>query len=196
MIKSRLSFLIAVIAIAGFAAFSFSTAQAEEVVMASAANPCSVQNPCAANPCAANPCSVKNPCGMQNPCAASGVIPLRARAIQGKKDLKAMAMKLWKDTSLGTAGLSCSSCHPKGQGLNKKPYPRYIKMPNDIVTMDQMINFCMLNPMKGKALAWNSEEMTALAAYVSIMSRRGARPTNPCASGKNPCSLKNPCSGK
>ena len=188
MIKFRYSLLIALIAVAGFAAFSLSSAEAADEIIAMAKNPCAA-NPCSMkNPCAANPCSVKNPC------AASGNIPLRAKAIAGKEELKKMAIQLWKDTSLGSAGLSCNTCHPKGKGLNKKPFPRYVSMPNDIVTMDQMINYCMLNPMKGKALAWNSEEMTALAAYVTVMSRRRAAAANPCASKQNPCSVKNPCS--
>ncbi|MFQ5427642.1 MAG: cytochrome C peroxidase [Thermodesulfobacteriota bacterium] len=200
MIKIRLSLLITAIALVGLMAFSISGVEAADVMMAKAKNPCAsnpcAANPCAANPCAANPCSVKNPCSMKNPCAASSVIPLRAKAIKSRKNLRKMARTLWNDTSLGTAGVSCGTCHPKGQGLKKKPYPRYIKMPNDIVTLDQMINFCVLNPMKGKALAWNSEEMTALAAYVSFMSRRGAPAMNPCASKKNPCSMKNPCSSR
>ncbi len=200
MKTSRLSLLIAAIVVASLAAFTLSSVEAGNVIMAGAANPCaanpcSMQNPCAANPCAANPCAMKaNPCSMKNPCAANpcasaSTIPLRSKAITGKKELNRMARRLWKDTSLGTAGLSCASCHPKGQGLKKKPFPKYVKMPNDVVTMDQMINYCILNPMKAKApLAWNSQEMTALAAYVAVMSKRGV------GKMKNPCGLrkKNP----
>ena len=55
-------------------------------------------------------------------------------------------------------------------------------MAGDIVTMDQMINFCMINPMKGKPLAWNSQEMTALGAYITANSKESAMPMmNPCA---------------
>ena len=46
---------------------------------ANAANPCEVQNPCAANPCAANPCAANpcapNPCEAANPCAANPCAP-------------------------------------------------------------------------------------------------------------------------
>lgn len=194
MKTSSLSLFIAAILIASLAAFFFSFAEAAEVMMAKAANPCAA-NPCSMkNPCAANPCAAgANPCSMGNPCATASTIPLRAKAIKGKKKLRAMAMRLWKDTSLGTAGVSCSTCHPKGAGLKKRPFPKYVKMPNDIVTLDQMINYCILNPMKGKApLAWNSQEMTALAAYVARMSKRGVAGKMM----KNPCGkkMRNPCS--
>jgi cytochrome c len=75
-------------------------------------------------------------------------------------------------------------------------------MADDILTLDQMINFCMKNPMKGKPLGWNSQRMTALAAYVTAHSDGGAGGANPCAvnpcnpcAGKNPCAA-NPCAGK
>ncbi|OGQ56049.1 MAG: hypothetical protein A3J24_05995 [Deltaproteobacteria bacterium RIFCSPLOWO2_02_FULL_53_8] len=52
----------------------------------------------------------------------------------------------------------------------------------------------MTNPMKGKPLAWNSQEMTALAAYITANSMESAA-MNPC-NMKNPCNLKNPCDMK
>ncbi len=150
------------------------------------------ENPCGANPCATNPCSMKNPCAANpcamNPCAAkqSGEanILIRKWPLKNYKKVVARGARLWNDTSLGTAGVSCASCHPNGALLNSKPYPKHVKMTEDIVTLDQMINFCMMNPMKAKPLAWNSQKLTALAAYVMKQSR---------AKGMNPCSMKNPC---
>ncbi|MBI5971450.1 MAG: hypothetical protein HY884_09890 [Deltaproteobacteria bacterium] len=137
----------------------------------------------------------KNPCMAKNPCAAKN-IPIRKNPVKDPAALKETGEKLWLSVALGTSGASCSTCHPDGAGLKKEPFPKYIKMPDDIVTVDQMINFCMLNPMKGKPLAWNSREMTALAAYVSANAKESvAAPVNPCAA-KNPCSMKNPCGAK
>ena len=162
------------------------------------------ENPCGANPCATNPCSMKNPCAANpcamNPCAAkqSGEknILIRKWPLKNYKKVVARGARLWNDTSLGTAGVSCASCHPNGALLNSKPWPKHIKMTEDIVTLDQMINFCMMNPMKAKPLAWNSQKLTALAAYVMKQSRaKGMNPCsmmNPCGS-MNPCSMKNPC---
>jgi len=191
---NRFCVLMAAIAFAGLTALSLSSAHAGDVLVARAKNPCSMRgNPCSMK---ANPCSMRaNPCNMKNPCSSSRVIPLRARAIKGRKTLARMGRRLWKDKSLGTSGFSCNTCHPGGAGLKKKPYPKYIKMPNDIVTMDQMINYCVLNPMKGKALPWNSQKMTALAGYIASHSRGGSPAMNPCNMKGNPCSMKgNPCS--
>ena len=139
------------------------------------------KNPCMAkNPCAANPCSVK-------------VTPIRSKAFTDNAQVLEMGEKLWADLKLGKGSMTCSTCHADGQGLKKTPLPRNIGMANDILTMDQMINFCMMNPMKGKALAWNSREMTALASYVQAHAK-DIEAANPC--GKNPCGKKNPCAMK
>lgn len=144
------------------------------------ANPC---NPCAMkkqpNPC--NPCSMKkrpnpcNPCSMKknpcNPCAGKGdegPTLTRPHAFDKFEQAVALGKKLWHDEKLGTSGLACASCHADYENLNlekNQNFPHYVNMVGDVVTLDQMINFCMVNPMKGKQLEKNSKEMTALAAY-------------------------------
>ena len=153
-----------------------------------ATNPCSMKNPCATNPCAmknpcaTNPCSIKNPCAtnpcsMKNPCASG--------------ELK-YSEKLWKDVSLGNSGKSCSTCHPNGQGLYNTPYPRYIKMPDKVVTLKEMINFCMEVPMKAEHLDVNGPKMEALVEYINEYINANSSAPNPCAM-KNPCGMNNPC---
>ena len=129
-----------------------------------AANPCAA-NPCAANPCAANPCAA-NPCAA-NPCAA-GPIPIRKPAFKSFQQAADLGKKMWSDESLGTSGLACLSCHADYEMLNldrNQNFPHFVKMTNDVVTLDQMINYCMINPMKGKQFEKNSKELTAMAAY-------------------------------
>ena len=99
----------------------------------------------------------------ENPCAKN-TKQIRKKPIKDANALMNEAERLWKDASLGKAGVSCSTCHPDGSGLKREAFPRYMKMADDILTLDQMINFCMMNPMKGKPLSWQSVEMTALAA--------------------------------
>ena len=112
------------------------------------------KNPCEKNPCARNPCA-KNPCA-KNPCASKNT-PIRKKQVTDQKKLLTYGKALWNDEKLGKVkGTSCSTCHPGGALLNSKPYPRHIKMAGDILTLDQMINFCMINPMKAKPLKWNS----------------------------------------
>jgi len=142
--------------------------------MKKSANPC---NPCAVkkgmNPC--NPCGMKkpaNPCAMNpcaaNPCAANKSTPIREHAFDNFGQAAALGEKMWKDENLGTSGLACLSCHTDHALLNldrNQNFPHYVKMVGDVVTLDQMINYCMLNPMKGKPFAGDSKELTAMAAY-------------------------------
>ena len=124
----------------------------------------------AANPC--NPCAMKkvtNPCSMQaNPCAANQNTPIRQHAFDNFQQAASLGAKMWKNESLGTAGVACLSCHADHALLNlerNQNFPHFVKMVGDVVTLDQMINYCMLNPMKGKQFGKNSKELTAMAAY-------------------------------
>ncbi len=134
-------------------------------------NPCSMQrsaNPC--NPCSmkksANPCSM-NPCSM-NPCSANQNTPTREHAFDNFQQAVALGRKMWNDENLGTSGVACLSCHADHELLHldkNQNFPHYVKMVGDVVTLDQMINYCMLNPMKGKQFEKNSKELTAMAAF-------------------------------
>ena len=92
--------------------------------------------------------------------------PIRENPVTDMDKLIEYSEKLWKDPKLGKSGKSCSSCHPDGALLKPEPFPRFIKMTGDILTLEQMINFCMINPMKAEPLKWNSKELTALAMYI------------------------------
>ncbi len=141
-------------------------------------NPC---NPCGKgmkNPC--NPCGKKNVCNPCNPCA---------KMSKSYSALVKKGKKLWKDPKLGKSGMSCMSCHADHEALNLDKvgtFPHYVAMPDKVVTLDQMINFCMITPMETDPLPWDSIKMTALASYYQeyIKSYKGAK--NAC----NPC---NPC---
>ena len=81
------------------------------------------------NPCGANPCSVKNPCGIVNPCSMKGASdnsPIRKWRMTSSAKVADIGERLWVDSTLGKSGLSCSSCHPNGAQLYKKPYPKYM----------------------------------------------------------------------
>jgi len=180
-----------------------------------AANPCAKANPCAANPCGSNPCAASNPCG-----AGGGV---QAKRFQQPADVKlaapsarliARGEELWKDPSIGKSGLACATCHvDRYAQMNASfagPYPHAVAMPKQMagvaqVNAAEMVNFCMLTPMASEPLAWDSEELAALAAwvehirpgYVRGASATTANPCNPCGAanpcGANPCAAANPC---
>ena len=178
-------------------------------------NPCAAKNAC--NPCAAknacNPCAAKNAC---NPCAAMNACnpcagKMKVKSIRDKgqgfsslDEAISYGEKLWKDPSLGNSKLSCNTCHVDGKTFNKTvilPYPHFVGMPKDVVSLDQMINFCMLNPMMADPLPYGSKEMTALSAYFQNVALKDAEKvvasmkSNPCAAKNacNPCAAKNAC---
>ncbi len=141
------------------------------------------------SPAEANPC---------NPCANSKV-QVRDNHITDYKKLLAMGEKMWNDENLGGSGLSCMSCHTDHESLNIEKHhgvwPHNVHMTNDILTLTQMINFCMLNPMEGKAIDPDSVKMTAMAAfYTDYVQSKLHKPY--CAKHKpgkhvcNPCDMK------
>ena len=105
---------------------------------------------------------------------------------EGKAALTQMVdkgMKLFMDPKLGTTDMSCNSCHiemgkaKKDGPMGAKPlagrtrsFPKFVPMTKRVVTLDQMTQFCIVNPMKGTALPWDSEEITALVAYMQTLS--------------------------
>lgn len=69
------------------------------------------------------------------------------------------AEELFQSTSLGTNGKSCSACHPQGKGLeNIGDY--------DDATLQEFVNFCIRDALKGKMLPEGSEELQILASYL------------------------------
>lgn len=88
---------------------------------------------------------------------------------------------LFMDTSLGTSGMSCNSCHLEGGTKDNKmgemtmkafdnlaaKYPKYFMMGKRVTTLDQVVNMCIMGPMKGKPLSWDDQKLTDLTAYVA-----------------------------
>jgi hypothetical protein len=77
---------------------------------------------------------------------------------------------LWNDPGLGTNGKTClsSGCHANHENLNldkRESFPHTVGMVGRVVTLTQVLNFCLTNPMAGKALDAESDDMTALSAY-------------------------------
>ena len=93
--------------------------------------------------------------------------------------------KLFNDKSLGTSGMTCNSCHMEGGTKEGKmgdmvvpawdnlasKYPKYFMMAKRVMTLDQVVHFCVVNPLKGKALAWDDQKLTDLTAYVASVKK-------------------------
>lgn len=97
-----------------------------------------------------------------------GNTAIRDHAFDNFQQASNAGKKLWNDETLGKSGLSCASCHSGYDNLNldkRQNYPHFVGMVGDVVSLDQMINYCMLNPIQGKEFEQNSKDLTALAAY-------------------------------
>jgi len=71
---------------------------------------------------------------------------------------------LFNDPKLGggTAGVSCNSCHPNGEGVEKAAD----KKGKDL---EEQVNLCIKNALKGKGIDPKSAEMADIIAYMKSL---------------------------
>lgn len=69
---------------------------------------------------------------------------------------------LFNDPKLGggTIGTSCNSCHPDGKGLEKAA---------DRKDLEEQVNLCIKNALKGKGIDPKSGEMADIIAYLKSL---------------------------
>jgi hypothetical protein len=114
--------------------------------------------------------------------ASHVVRPRRSKRYKGgmsKVALVAKGRALYDDASLSTNGLSCNSCHTDLEGYNdtfKKRYSHYVAMGKDIygkkkVNAETMVQICMEQPMEASPLPWDSADLAALTAYVTVVQK-------------------------
>jgi thiosulfate dehydrogenase len=72
----------------------------------------------------------------------------------------------------GTVGVSCDMCHPDAANTHPETYPKFQPQLGRVALLRDMINWCIQQPVRGKALAPDSPEMRALEAYI-IAQRKG-----------------------
>ena len=86
---------------------------------------------------------------------------------------------LFNNKDLGTSGKTCNDCHMAGGTKDSKmgdmtmkafdnlavQYPKYFMMGKRVMTLDQVVNFCVTTPLKGEPLAWDDQRLTDLVAY-------------------------------
>ena len=67
---------------------------------------------------------------------------------------------LFNDPKLGTTGKSCNDCHPGGKGAEKAAGKK---------DLEDIVNGCITQGLKGKALDVKSEEMQSLILYLKSL---------------------------
>ena len=66
--------------------------------------------------------------------------------------------------------VACNSCHPGGRGLEQSGAKASFRFMNQTHnSLEDAINFCIVNANKGKAIANDSPEMKDIAAYIKSL---------------------------
>lgn len=77
---------------------------------------------------------------------------------------------LFEDPKFAGGVKSCSSCHPGGRGLEKAGEKKeFHVMGKTQKTLEEAVNFCIVNANKGKALDPNSEQMKDVVAFIKSL---------------------------
>ena len=80
--------------------------------------------------------------------------------------------QLFTSPTLGTNGVACAQCHPNAANTHPETYPKFQKQLGKVITIADMINWCIANPLEGKRLIVDGQKMTALITYITD-ERRG-----------------------
>jgi len=80
--------------------------------------------------------------------------------------------KLFNDPALAGSqnDMSCNTCHPEGRKLENAGTRDY-STGTGAKSLEDMINICITNPLKGKALPVDSVEMQDLVAYIKSLGK-------------------------
>jgi thiosulfate dehydrogenase len=80
--------------------------------------------------------------------------------------------KLFHSSTLGTNKVSCDQCHPNAANTHPETYPKFQQQIGKVVSLFEMVNWCIRNPLEGESLAADDPKMVALLAYITY-ERRG-----------------------
>ena len=83
-------------------------------------------------------------------------------------------------SALGTNQVSCDQCHPNAANTHPESYPKFQQQIGRVVSLFEMVNWCIQNPLEGDPLLADDPKMVALLSYIAY-ERRGV----PLAPGKH-----------
>ncbi len=95
-----------------------------------------------------------------------------ARWDEGYLSVVKQGRDLFTDSKLGTNGVVCAQCHPNAANTHPETYPKYQKQVGRVVQLWEVANWCIENPLEGKALTADDPKMVALITYITH-ERRG-----------------------
>ena len=85
--------------------------------------------------------------------------------------------KLFHSPKLGNNKVSCDQCHPNAANTHPETYPKFQQQIGKVISLFEMVNWCILNPLEGDPLPPDDPKMVALIAYITW--ERRAVPLSP-----------------
>jgi len=82
--------------------------------------------------------------------------------------------RLFHSDEIGKNGVACAMCHPNASNTHPETYPKFQAQLKKVALLRDMVNWCILNPLEGVALAYDDPKLVALEAY--ILSQRAGKP--------------------
>jgi cytochrome c len=80
---------------------------------------------------------------------------------------------LFKDASFAGGQKACNSCHPGGRGLKKAGTKTNFRIMGQTQnSLEEAVNFCIVNANKGKAIGEDSKEMRDIVAYIKSLGKK------------------------
>ena len=83
---------------------------------------------------------------------------------------------LWhgSNPSMSSNGLACGNCHPDAAASNPHTFPKFQADVGKVISLRDMINWCITVPQGGKPLDADGDDMIAMEAYAFYL-YRGAK---------------------
>jgi cytochrome c553 len=77
---------------------------------------------------------------------------------------------LFNDPKFAGGVTACNSCHPNGKGLEKSADKKEFNiMGKKQKSLEEAVNFCIVNANKGKAIDVKSAQMKEMVAYIKTL---------------------------
>ena len=82
---------------------------------------------------------------------------------------------LFENPNFAGGKKACNSCPPKGKGLSKAgSKTEFFIMGKKQNSLEEAINFCIVNANKGKAIAEDSKEMQEMVSFIKSLGPKGS----------------------
>ncbi|MBI4684125.1 MAG: hypothetical protein HY755_02885 [Nitrospirae bacterium] len=82
---------------------------------------------------------------------------------------------LFNDAKFADGSKACNECHKDGKGLEKAADKKEFNiMGKTQKSLEEAVNFCIVNANKGKAVDANSDQMKDVVAYIKSLKGKAA----------------------